>query len=405
MVRGRKSTNPKRYLKFLWLFILLAGCAPKREDRIETHIGLGSISKNALDDFLDSKMEKLKIPGLSVAVINDGKIVYQKTLGYANVEEKLPVTTETIFEGASLSKSVFAFFVMGYVEEGKLSLDKPLYEYLPYADIDYDDRYKKITARMVLSHRSGFPNWRRDEADGKLKIKFEPGTQYFYSGEGYQYLAMVLRQIEGTDWNGLETAFQERVGKLLGFEHTVFIQTPYTKKNKAQPYNENGERINANENDEFGAAYSIHSEPVDFSKWMIAVMRQEQLSAKSYAELLKPHATVPSEVFDVSYCLGFFTPHFPVIETNIYFHTGNNDGFTCWYALDVVKDWGFVLFTNSQFGEALGEALFFYLLLGPYSPVIGIVILLVVLIGFGVLIRWAIRKMKNKHRVGFQVKS
>ena len=405
MVRGRKSTKPKRYLKVLWLFILLAGCGPKREDRIETHIGLGSISKNALDDFLASKMEKLKIAGLSVAVINDGKIVHQKTMGYANVEEKLPVTAETIFEGASLSKSVFAFFVMGYVEEGKLSLDKPLYEYLPYADIDYDDRYKKITARMVLSHRSGFPNWRRDEADGKLKIKFEPGTQYLYSGEGYQYLAMVLRQIEGTDWNGLEAAFQERVGKPLGLEHTVFIQTPYTKKNKARPYNENGERINANENNEFGAAYSIHSEPVDFSKWMIAVMKQEQLSAKNYAELLKPHAIVPSEVFDVSYCLGFFTPHFPVIETNIYFHTGNNDGFTSWYALDVEKDWGFVLFTNSQFGEALGEALFFYLLLGPYSPVIGIVILLVVLIGFGFLIRWAIRKVKNKHRLGFQVKS
>ena len=106
-------------------------------------------------------MEKLKVPGLSVAVINDGKVVHQKTMGYTNVEEKLPITAETIFEGASLSKSVFAFFVMTYVEEGKLSLDKPLFEYLPYADIEYDDRYKKITARMVLSHRSGFPNWRR----------------------------------------------------------------------------------------------------------------------------------------------------------------------------------------------------------------------------------------------------
>jgi len=350
-------------------------------------------------------MEKLKIPGLSVAVINDGKVVYQKTMGYANVEEKLPITTETIFEGASLSKSVFAFFVMTYVEEGKLSLDKPLYQYLPYADIDYDDRYKKITARMVLSHRSGFPNWRRDEADGRLKIKFEPGTQYLYSGEGYQYLAMVLRQIEGTDWNGLEAAFQKRVAKPLGLEHTVFIQTPYTQENKALPYNEDGERISANQNGEFGAAYSIHSESIDFSKWMIAVMNHEQLSEESYAELLKPHVTVPSEVFDISYCLGFFRPHFPIIETNIYFHTGNNDGFTCWYALDTELDWGFVLFTNSQFGETLGEELFFYLLLGPYSPVIGIVILLVVLIGFGFLMRWAIRKVKNKHRVGFQVKS
>ena len=158
MVRMRKRTNPKQYLfSLVCLLILFAGCAPKGGERIENHIGIGSISKNAIDNFLASKMEKLKIPGLSIAVINEGKVVHQKTMGYADVEEKLPITAETIFEGASLSKSVFAFFVMTYVEEGKLSLDKPLYEYLPYADIDHDDRYKKITARMVLSHRQVFP--------------------------------------------------------------------------------------------------------------------------------------------------------------------------------------------------------------------------------------------------------
>jgi CubicO group peptidase (beta-lactamase class C family) len=70
---------------------------------------------------------------------------------------------------------------------------------LPYQNIAYDESYKKITARMVLSHRSGFPNWRENEEDKKLKIKFEPDTSYEYSGEGYQYLAMVLKQIENTD--------------------------------------------------------------------------------------------------------------------------------------------------------------------------------------------------------------
>ena len=116
-------------------------------------------------------MDSLNIPGLSIAVINDGKVVYHQTFGFANLEKKLPVTKKTIFEGASLSKSVFAFFTMKYVEEGRLDLDKPLYEYLPNADIAYDERYKKITARMVLSHRSGLPNWRENEEDKKLKIK------------------------------------------------------------------------------------------------------------------------------------------------------------------------------------------------------------------------------------------
>ena len=134
---------------------------------------------------------------------------------------------------------IFAFFVMKYVEEGRLDLDKPLYEYLPYPDIAYDDRYKKITARMVLSHRSGFPNWRENEKDKKLKIKFEPGTDYEYSGEGYQYLALVLKHIEKTDWNGLKASFQKKVVEPLNMKQTVFIQTPYTKEHKAEPYDKN----------------------------------------------------------------------------------------------------------------------------------------------------------------------
>src|SRR5690606_33606031 len=145
---------------------------------------------DSINIFLKSRMDSLNIPGLSIAVINDSKVVYHNTFGFANVEKKLPVTDKTIFEAASISKSEFAFFVMQFVEEGKLDLDKPLYEYLPYQDIANDERYKKITARMVLSHRSGFPNWRENEDDKKLKIKFDPGTDYEYSGEGYQYLAM-----------------------------------------------------------------------------------------------------------------------------------------------------------------------------------------------------------------------
>ena len=350
-------------------------------------------------------MKDLNVPGLAVAVINNGRVVHHKKMGYANVEQQLPVTDETIFEGASLSKSMFAFFVMKYVEEGKLDLDKPLWEYFPYEDIAYDDRYKKITARMVLSHRSGFPNWRRDEEDGKLKIKFEPGTDYLYSGEGYQYLAMVLRKIEGVDWNGLEAAYQTKVAGPIGMEHTVFIQTPYTRKHKAEAYNEKGKRVALVEKSEFGAAYSIHSEPIDFSKWMIAMMNKEQLSKESYAELLKPHATVPSDLFDVSYCLGFSKPDFPIIREDIYLHTGNNTGFTCWYALDPEKDWGFVLFTNSQFGEDLGENLFFYLLLGPYIPIVGLVSMLITFVGVGYLIRTVILNVKAKRKSMMQLKS
>jgi len=342
------------------LFVILSvNCSTKNEIEVKNYKGIG-IPRDSIDSYFESRMEELNIPGLSFAIINDGEVVHHKAIGFSNLEEKILVTNQTIFEGASMSKSLFAFFVMTYVEEGKLDLDKPLFEYLPYPDITYDDRYKKITARMVLSHRSGFPNWRENEEDKKLKIKFEPGTEYGYSGEGYQYLAMVLKHIEGKDWNGVEKAFQEKVAKPIGMEHTVFIQTPYTKEHKAQPYDEKGKWIDWKNDywykkgeNTFVAAASIHTEPIDFAKWMITIMKRELLSEESYEELFKHHSQVPNNGIEAFYSLGFFTLGKPL--NNLYLHPGDNDGFTCYYALDIEKDWGYVLFTNSQNGGLGGD--------------------------------------------------
>lgn len=347
-------------LQILLFIILLSGCSygqPDTNGIIKDYFGT-NLSTTDLDTFMESKMDSLNIPGLSFALINDGEMVHHKTLGYADRESEKPVTNQTIFEGASISKSVFSFFVMTYVEEEILDLDKPLYEYLPYPDIEDDERYKKITARMVLSHRSGFPNWRFNEMNGRLKIYFEPGTDYKYSGEGYQYLAKVLAEIEDTDSEGLEVAFQRRVAQPLGLDHTTFLQTPFTKEHKATPYDENTQRMMPPmDNREFGAAYSIHTEAVDFSKWMIAVMNNELLDDESYGELFKRHSSVPNDGPDAYYTLGFMTPDIPEIDANIYMHGGNNEGFTCMYLLDIEKDWGFVVFTNSEFGQELGNEL------------------------------------------------
>ncbi len=116
---------------------------------------------------------------------------------------------------------------------------------------------------------------------------------------------------------------------------------------------------------EFGAAYSIHTEATDFSKWMIAVMNNELLDEESYAELFKRHSTVPNDGPDVYYTLGFMTPELPDIETDIYMHYGNNEGFTCMYLLDVEKDWGFVVFTNSEYGQMLGNEIADFLIPEP----------------------------------------
>jgi len=326
------------------------------------------VSKDSLDNCLITKIEELKIPGASFAIVNRGKVVYHNNYGYANLEEKTPISNATIFEAASISKSVFAFFVMTYVEDGKLDLDKPLYKYLTYPDIAYDERYKNITARMVLSHKSGMPNWRENEEDKKLKIKFEPGTDFEYSGEGYQYLAMVLKEIEGGNWDKLEKAFQNKVAKPLKMQHTTFIPSIDIEQKKAEPYDKNNKWIDLKENywykkdkGVFVAASSMHTEVLDFSKWMITVMNKDLLSQSSYAQLFKHHSKLNTSESGITYyySLGFITGDNDYHKT--YFHSGSNDGFTCWYLLDTEKDWGFVVFTNSEYGEELGEHMFEYL--------------------------------------------
>lgn len=392
----------KRILFYGLLLFLLTYCSKPDSNQLESYLGF-KVQIDSLNNFLDRKMKEHQIPGISLAIINHNKVVYTSYKGYKNKELKQPVTSKTIFEGASISKSVFAYFVMKFVEEGKLDLNKPLYQYLPYPDLADDERYKKITAKMVLCHRSGMPNWREDEDDKKLKLLFEPNTQYGYSGEAYQYLAMVLKEISRTDWKGLEKLFQQKVAIPLKMKHTVFIQNDYTRKNKAEPYDENGKWMDwrnnywfKKEDNIFYAASSIHSEPIDFSKWMIAVMNNKGLSKKSLEIMFKPYSDVPVDELNIKYTLGFNKLDYPF--TNIFFHGGDNEGFNSLYVFDKSKKWGFVLFANSENGSELGKDLFFYLLTGPNKTNLYITLIIGILVVLTVLffsIRYFIKIIKN----------
>lgn len=372
-----------------------------KDDSFRSYLGL-PIGSQEFDRHVEAQMAERGVPGVSIAVINEGEVVHHATLGLANVEEGLPVSENTIFEGASISKPMFGFFVMRLVDDGKLDLDRPLHEYYPHPDVADDPRSQQITARMVLSHQSGFPNWREDEDDKQLRIQFDPGTDYLYSGEGYQYLAMVLREIEQTDWAGLESLFQNQVAEPLGLQHTVYIQTPYTRAHKAEPYDQNGDWIDwpngewfLKEDGNFFAPSSMHTESRDFSRWLQALMSRDLLSAEGYEELFKPHSSLPSEAADLSYTLGFTKLNIPY--TDLYFHTGNNVGFDAWFALDIEDGWGFSMFSNSDNGEALGEELFFYLLAGPNVGILLVSSLLWVLVIL-LLATWALMRLVSSRR-------
>ena len=128
-------------------------------------------------------------------------------------------------------------------EDGVINLDKPLYEYLArplyqypaYADLEGDERYKLITARMVLSHTTGFPNLRSLEPDGRLKFLFSPGERHSYSGEGINLLQMVIEEITG---KGLEALAQEMIFHPLEMTHSSYVWQAGFEENMAFPHNE-----------------------------------------------------------------------------------------------------------------------------------------------------------------------
>src|SRR5262245_45089057 len=121
-----------------------------------------------IDSTVQRHMAAEKVPGLGVALIRGGRVTFVKTYGLRNVKDNLPLKTDTVMYGASLTKATFAYFVMQLVDEGAVDLDKPIGAYLPkplpeyprYRDLRGDERWKKLTMRILLSHTTGFANIR-----------------------------------------------------------------------------------------------------------------------------------------------------------------------------------------------------------------------------------------------------
>jgi len=351
MVVVSRKILPIIWSAFLYLFLNHSHSQNLAQSKtVKTLVGK-EVSTDSIESFIGQQMETLEVQGISLAIINEGEVVYHLVKGYADIDRKEKVTSRTIFEGASLSKPLFAYFLMGFVEEGKLDLDKPLYEYLPYEDIDHDERYKKITARMVLTHTTGFPNWRSDYEGDKLFISFEPGTAFQYSGEGYQYLAKVLAHILETDDAGLEKIYQERVARPLNLKYTKYIQDSANMNNKAHGYTDGKAVAEDDDPKTFGSAFSIHSEALDFSNWLIALMDKKGLSQKSYKELFKTQFVLPDghpqkQAGITDWTLGFAKATMPF--GSAFGHGGNNPGYASIFIIVPETKWGYVMFTNGN---------------------------------------------------------
>jgi len=177
-----------------------------------------------LEKYIPEYIHEKDIPGVAIALIRDGKVVWTEGFGIVNTIITKPTTSETLFEVASNSKVVTAYIALRLVDQGRLSLDEPLNTYLPEPWLPPSEYRNAVTLRQVLSHTSGLGaniTLNRD-------ILFVPGSHYYYSGIGFMYLQKVIEQVTS---RGLEDLAQEMVFAPLGMSSSSFVnQVDFTTR-------------------------------------------------------------------------------------------------------------------------------------------------------------------------------
>ena len=246
-------------------------------------------------DYIHSEMERQHVPGLSLLVVRDGKIVRAEGYGLANVELQVPVKPETVFQSGSMGKQFTATAVMMLVEEGKMGLDDPVTKYLKGAPATW----QQVTIRELLSHTAGFTDYpknfdfRKDYSESQMlkivegiPLAFPPGTKWSYSNLGYLTLGIVIHQVTGEFYGDF---LEERVFRPLGMSTTRIISEADIIPNRAAGYRlvkgelKNQEWVSPVVNTT--ADGSLYFSVLDLAKWDAALYTEELLKRSSLNQM------------------------------------------------------------------------------------------------------------------------
>ena len=332
-------------------------------------------------------MHAAEVTGVGLAIFDQGKVVYAKTYGVRDKEKNLPLTEDSVMTAASFSKVAFAYMVMQLVDEKLLDLDKPVYQYLPkplpeypvYKDLADDARYKRITARMLLSHTSGFPNWRWFNDDRKLNINFEPGSRFAYSGEGINLLQLVVETITNKP---LQDLMKTHVFEPFGMTRSSMVWENRFESDYANGYDEWGRSLGPERRPEANAAGSMQTTVADFARFMQAVLQGKNLSKQTHELMLSPQIqilskhefpTLASETTEenkpsrLSYGLAwglYWSPH-----GKAFFKEGHDEGWRNYTVCFDDRKTGILIMTNSSNGEGIYKELLETLLKNTFTPI------------------------------------
>ncbi len=257
-------------------------------------------------------LDSTATPGLSIALIEEGKVTWSEGFGVKNKDTEQAVASSTIFRGASLGKPLFAYAVLLWSRQGKIALDIPLVNLVPrtYLETGFlkgplaDDQMKLITARMVLNHTSGLPNWR---AEGKpLTLLFPPGSRYSYSGEGYYLLQLVIEYLAKQP---IDSFMKQLVFDPLAMNHTSYAYQPKDASHYARSYDRTG-KVVVDEPEPANVAHTLRTTAEDYAKFIVETMMKPE-PASTKALISSPVKTDICQPGRVSWGTGFAIQHTP----------------------------------------------------------------------------------------------
>jgi CubicO group peptidase (beta-lactamase class C family) len=357
-----------------------------------TRLNSSKISTVDADAFAKKTLEDTRVTGAQIAVVVKGKLVWSAAYGLRRRDPALPMERDTTIWAASITKSVFATYVMQLVERGEFDLDKPIAQQLPLSlenyeayrekavDLVKDPQWAKVTPRMLLSHSSGLANFATVEPDKKMHLHFQPGTQFLYSGEGINLVQFV---IEEQKKKPLEVLMQEAIFGPLGMTRTGMVYRQEFEANVADRYDLNEKFRSETKRFPARAGGSMTTSAEDLSRFVDGLFAGKIIKKSTEKKMLKPVLQIRSlhqfplgpnenggkEAADVGLAYGIGwglltqTKYGPA-----FFKEGHGDGAQNYMICFEKKRSCMIVLTNSDNGELAFRALFEKILGDDVTP-------------------------------------
>ena len=271
-----------------------------------------------LDALLPGLLAEHGVPGAAVVMIEGGETLV-RGYGLRRAGRPEPIGPDTVFEAASLGKPLFAYAMMQRVEAGALDLDRPLAEDLERLPTEDEARFRRITARQVLAHTTGLPNWRPNrfsDDPGPLRVLRKPGEAFGYSGEGYMALQQVSERQAG---ESMERSIQTSLFEPLGMSRSRYSWTRSFETDFALPHDREGKTGEKRYLRRAGAAYSLHSTAADLARFLQRMLDRTDAIAEA---MLAPQVEISGRL---AWSLGWGLERRP--ECDWFWQWGDNSGF------------------------------------------------------------------------------